>query len=109
MTPDDRERRAEARLALEDAHAAHQVHDLDTGRAFLATAGIFDVEGDELWFPARRRGPRGEELRTTDPKAARYLPDWLSIRGEIVMKASAYPVARRRPRTAQPVWRLKVE
>jgi hypothetical protein len=82
LTPDDREMRAEARLALEDARAAHQAHDIDTARASLATAGIFDVDGDALWFPARQRGPRGEELRTTDPKAARYLPQWLWTRTE---------------------------
>jgi hypothetical protein len=79
----DLEKLARSLLALEDARTAHHIHDIDTDGAFLATAGIFDAVGEELWFPGRRRGPLGEELRTTDPKAARYLPEWLWTRIEL--------------------------
>jgi hypothetical protein len=74
------EKGAEARLALEAARAAHQAHDIDPVTAFWASAGAFDAAGADLWFPSRRRGPLGEELRTTDPEAARHLPQWLRTR-----------------------------
>ena len=77
------EKLARSLLALEDARTAHHIHDIDTDGAFLATAGIFDAVGGELWFPGRRRGPLGEELRTTDLNAARYLPQWLWTRIEL--------------------------